>query len=209
MKLQIKDDWIILSPLDIDLSYSPVRQDISEETYVLGAFNPGFVKLPNGNYLLMVRIAEALKNNQSNNSAFSLRWDVSDRFVIDKIPISDLDKSDPRKYLIKIYPFTKVYVLTSLSWLLPVEISADCKIVIKIHYDKIISPSKEYQEYGVEDARITKIGSLYYMTVCSVGSSRQSTTLYISEDGLNYKLDGMIPISSSTRIKIWCFSLKR
>jgi len=29
-------------------------------TYVLGAFNPGFARLPNGNLLLMVRVAEAL-----------------------------------------------------------------------------------------------------------------------------------------------------
>ena len=54
-------DQLVLTPDDIDLSRSPMAGQIDAETYVLGAFNPGMTRLANGNLLLMVRIAEALK----------------------------------------------------------------------------------------------------------------------------------------------------
>ena len=54
------DDYLIFRPDDVDLSRSPLRGSIDEPTYVLGAFNPGFTRLPNGNVLMMVRVAEAL-----------------------------------------------------------------------------------------------------------------------------------------------------
>jgi predicted GH43/DUF377 family glycosyl hydrolase len=82
--------------------------------------------------------------------------------------------------------------LTSLSWLLPVELTADGTSVVQVHYDKIIAPQRTYQEYGVEDARITKIEDIYYMTTCSVSPERHSTTLYTSTDGLSYELHGII-----------------
>ena len=59
MKFDI--DKIVFRPEDVDLSFSPLRKGINVETYVLGAFNPGMTRLPNGNLLIMVRVAEALK----------------------------------------------------------------------------------------------------------------------------------------------------
>ena len=53
------DDRIIFGPADVDLTRSPLRASIGEDTYVLGAFNPGLTRLPNNNLLMMVRIAEA------------------------------------------------------------------------------------------------------------------------------------------------------
>ena len=52
-------DQVIFSPDDVDLSYSPLRNGLKEKTFVLGAFNPGLCRLPNGNLLMMVRVAEA------------------------------------------------------------------------------------------------------------------------------------------------------
>ena len=69
-------DKIVLSPSDIDLSHSPLRAQIQEETYVLGAFNPGMSRLPNGNLILMVRIAEALRQPIRLDKIRSIRWDV-------------------------------------------------------------------------------------------------------------------------------------
>jgi hypothetical protein len=51
-------DYLIFRPDDVDLAQSPLRRSIAEATYVLGAFNPGLARLPNGNLLLMVRVAE-------------------------------------------------------------------------------------------------------------------------------------------------------
>ena len=67
-------DKIIFAPGDVDLSFSPLRKDINVETYVLGAFNPGMVRLPNGNLVLLVRIAEALKEPQKEGKIRTIRW---------------------------------------------------------------------------------------------------------------------------------------
>lgn len=184
-------DNIIFSPKDVDLNFSPIRNQLKLDSFVLGVFNPGLTRLPNNNLLLMVRVAESLRQPVTNNIFSAIRWTREQGYVIDAIPIADLDTSDPRKYLFKNYS-NKTYCLTSFSWLLPVEVNEDGTQIVKIHYDKIIQPEKKYQEYGIEDARITKIEETYIMTACAVSSSRQSTILYSSTNGLDYNLLGVI-----------------
>ena len=185
-------DKIIIKPEDIDLSFSPIRKDINVDTYVLGAFNPGLSRLPNGNLILMIRIAEALKNPVFDNKIHSIRWDSEKGYVLDAYNIDDVDTSDPRSFALKEYYPMQVDALTSLSWILPVELSADGREVVNIYYDKIISPAKSYQEYGIEDARISFINGKYYMTTCSVSSERLGTVLYTSENGLDFALEGVV-----------------
>ena len=57
---------------------------------------------------------------------------------------------------------------------------------------RIIAPAARYQEFGVRDARISRIGDLWYMTTCSVSSERHCTSLYVSSNGLDYALKGVI-----------------
>ena len=167
-------------------------RDLKEETYVLGAFNPGMSRLPNGNLILMVRVAEALKNPVTGNEVKALRWDETLGFTIDKYPIDEVDISDPRHILLKKYLPMKVLTLTSLSWILPVELNTEGTKIVHLHYDKIISPTNSSQEYGIEDARVSQINGKYYVTVCTVSSERHATTLYSSNDGLNYTCEGVI-----------------
>ncbi len=187
----IKSDRLIFSPGDVDLSQSPLRRELKEETYVLGAFNPGLCRLPNGNLMLMVRVAEALSIAVYNDKAHCIRWDKQQGFVTDAWPMAEVSMDDPRKFKISAYSFP-VFALTSLSWLLPVELNEDGSAVNKIHYDKIISPADTNQEYGIEDPRISFIDGRYYMTTCCVSSERHSTILYVSADGLNYVNKGVI-----------------
>ena len=67
------------SPDDIDLSRSPLAGQLDAETYVLGAFNPGLTRLPNGNLLMMVRVAEALRKPIFDGHVHAIRWDSSGR----------------------------------------------------------------------------------------------------------------------------------
>ena len=188
----IKSDQLIFSPGDVDLSQSPLRNGLDEgTTYVLGAFNPGLCRLPNGNLLLMVRVAEALKKPVLNDKAYSIRWDEENVYVTNAWSLTDVTMNDPRKFKINAYGFP-VFALTSLSWLLPVELNKDGSAINNIHYDKIISPQYTSQEYGIEDPRISFIGGRYYMTVCCVSSERHSTMLYVSDDGLNYISLGIV-----------------
>ncbi len=184
-------DKLIFSPDDVDLRYSPLRKSLDAETYVLGAFNPGLTRLPGGNLLIMVRVAEALKNPAIGDKIHAIGWGP-EGYRLEAFPLDEVITDDPRKFILKKYLPTLVYALTSLSWLLPVELSPDGLEVINIHYDKIISPDRTSQEYGIEDARISFIDGKYYMTTCTVSSERHATTLFSSDNGLDYHFEGIV-----------------
>ena len=192
MGQEILYDELIFSPNDVDLSFSPLRNGIDVKTFVLGAFNPGLCRLPNGNLMIMVRVAEALMNPIAGDNVHCIRWDsIQKKYKTDPWPLSQVKMDDPRKFTIKAYNFP-VIALTSLSWLLPVELNENGSIVKKVHYDKIIAPQFSSQEYGIEDPRISLIEGKYYMTTCCVSSERHSTVLYESIDGLNYTFKGIV-----------------
>src|SRR6478609_5141670 len=184
-------DRLVLTPDDVDLSRSPMAGQIDAETYVLGAFNPGMARLPNGNLLLMVRVAEALREAIFDGQVHAIRWDSQRGFVLDGWPLEHANTADPRKFEIHGYGW-KVMALTSLSWLLPVEISPDGLEIVAIHYDKAVAPEGSYQCYGIEDARISRVGDEFLMTTCSVSPERHSTTLYSSDTGLDWRFEGIV-----------------
>jgi predicted GH43/DUF377 family glycosyl hydrolase len=188
--VRLADDFIVFGPGDIDLSRSPLRRSVSEETYVLGAFNPGLTRLPGGNLLLMVRVAEALRHPIQDDHVAAIRWN-NGNYLIDRFPRASVNDKDPRQLQLSQHHY-KTLILTSFSWLLPVELSPDGSRILKTHYDRIIAPERTYQEYGVEDARISRIDDRWYMTTCSVSAERHCTTLHISDNGLDYRLEGVI-----------------
>lgn len=183
-------DYLIFTPGDVDLARSPLRRSLDADTYVLGAFNPGFTRLPNGNLLMMVRIAEALKEPVVGDHVRALRWSA-DGYVLDDHPLTAVAMVDPRQFDVPGSAYRQL-ALTSLSWLLPVELDADARRIVAVHYDKAIEPVADFQHYGVEDARIARIGDIWYMTTCSVSAERHSTTLHTSANGLDYKLEGIV-----------------
>lgn len=185
-------DRLVLTPGDIDLRHSPLAGHLEAETYVLGAFNPGLTRLPNGNLLMMVRIAEALRQPIRDGHVHAIRWEAdgdlapgtivprgTGRYILDAWPLELVDTADPRKFLLRGGGW-RVLALTSLSWLLPVELTPDGLAIHAIHYDRAIAPRASFQCYGVEDARISRVGQTWLMTSCSVSPERHSTTLYLS-----------------------------
>ena len=183
-------DAIVFDPRDIDLARSPLAGQLNAETYVLGAFNPGLTRLPSGNLLMMVRVAEALRHPISAGHVHSIRWDAG-TFVLDAFPLEFVDTTDPRSFAMRGGGW-KVIALTSLSWLLPVELDATGRRVEAVHYDRAIVPRAAYQCYGVEDPRISKVGNAWLMTTCSVSPERHCTTLYTSSDALEWQLEGIV-----------------
>lgn len=183
-------DRLVFGPDDVDLARSPLA-GLEAETYVLGAFNPGMTRLANGNLLLMVRVAEALREPVWDRHIHAIRWDEGG-YAFDPWPLTEVDTTDPRKFELKDQPW-RTMALTSLSWLLPVEMSADGLEIIATHYDKAIAPQGSYQCYGVEDARISRMGDdAWLMTTCSVSPERHSTTLYSSANGLEWRFEGIV-----------------
>lgn len=187
---QFQTDRLVFSPDDVDLGRSPLAGQFEAETFVLGAFNPGLTRLPNGNLLMMVRIAEALRNPVKDGHIHSIRFD-GESYVLDAWPLELVDMSDPRKFLIG-GGQSRAMALTSLSWLLPVELTPSGLEVVEIHYDKAIAPKHSFQCYGVEDARISRVGDRWLMTSCSVSPERQCTTLYSSTNALDWKFEAIV-----------------
>jgi len=183
-------DALVFTLDDVDLARSPLAGKIDAETYVLGAFNPGMTRLPNGNLLLMVRVAEALRQPIRDGDIHAIRW-AEDGYHLDAWPLALVDTADPRKFLMRGGGW-KVLALTSLSWLLPVELDAEGRSVVAVHYDRAIAPAAPYQCYGVEDARISRVGERWLMTTCSVSPERHCTTLYTSDDALDWRLEGIV-----------------
>jgi beta-1,2-mannobiose phosphorylase / 1,2-beta-oligomannan phosphorylase len=183
-------DRLVLVPDDIDLSRSPLARQLGVETYCLGAFNPALTRLPNGNLLMMVRVAEALRHPIVGGKVHNIRW-TETGYVLDEWPLELANTADPRKFLLHGGGW-KIMALTSLAWLLPVELSPDGLEVIAHHYDKAIAPHATFQMYGLEDARISKVGDRWLMTTCSVSPERHSTTLYSSDNGLDYVFEDIV-----------------
>ena len=198
---QFETDRLILVPDDLDLARSPLAGHLDAETYVLGAFNPGLTRLPNGNLLMIVRIAEALRQPIRDGKVHAIRWEatgepsgaeaVNGRYVLDAWPLELANTADPRKFTLHGGGW-KIMALTSLSWLLPVELTPDGLQVVEIHYNRAIAPQGSWQCYGLEDPRISRVGDRWLMTTCSVSPERHSTTLYSSTDALDWRFEGMV-----------------
>ncbi|MEP9402495.1 glycosidase [Sphingomonas sp. VNH70] len=186
----MSDDRIVFAPDDVDLTRSPLRRDIAEPTYVLGAFNPALTRLPGGNLLLLVRVAEALAEPIRDGKVRSIRW-AGGRYTLDSFDAGAADTRDPRFFALTggAYPFLG---LTSLSWLLPVELSADGRRIVRVHYDRAIEPDAAHAQYGVEDPRIAVIDGTYWMTVCGVSVGRLCTVMYRSDDGFDWRSQGIV-----------------
>ena len=183
-------DQLVFTPRDVDLARSPLAGKVDAETFVLGAFNPGLTRLANGNLLLIVRVAEALRQPKWGGHVHSIRW-AADGYHLDAWPLQLVDTADPRAFTMQGGGW-KTLALTSLSWLLPVELSPDGRRVEAVHYDRAIAPAASYQCYGVEDARISRVGDRWLMTTCSVSPERQCATLYVSDDALDWRLEGIV-----------------
>jgi hypothetical protein len=85
--MSFPQDRLVLTPGDIDLSRSPLAGQIGSETYVLGAFNPGMARLANGNLLLMVRVAEALREPIFDGQVHAIRWYSQRGYVLEGWPL--------------------------------------------------------------------------------------------------------------------------
>lgn len=186
-------DKLVFRPEDVDLAHSPLAGAFDAETYVLGAFNPGLARLPNGNLLMIVRVAEALCEPIRDGHIHAIRHvgEGGGGYVLDAWPLDFVDTADPRKFMLRGGGW-RTMGLTSLSWLLPVELSSDGLDLVTIHYDRAVAPTGNWQCYGIEDARISRVDGRYLMTTCSVSPERHSTTLYSSADALDWRFEGIV-----------------
>jgi predicted GH43/DUF377 family glycosyl hydrolase len=139
----------------------------------------------------MARVAEALRNPIVEDRIHAIRRGEDGAFGVVAFPISGVNALDPRKFHLTAHHY-KVMALTSMSWLLPIEMNAEGTEVLEVHYGRAIAATAPFEEYGVEDARIARIDGVYYMTTCTVSAERHATTLYVSRNGLDYTRAGIV-----------------
>ncbi len=192
--IKIKNERVLLTTKDINPS--------SKLFMVLGVFNPGAVRLPNGDIVLYVRVVERLIKDKDYKYYYSPRFagknDFSikiDKFgkesVVEKTDISLIFKDGTKR-------------LTFISYFK--------RVILDKTGFKIKSVDKKPSffgllwdgELGVEDPRITKINKLYIMTYVSLSRTTNISTSYaISNDCLRWRREGVIFVEQNKDVVLF------
>jgi predicted GH43/DUF377 family glycosyl hydrolase len=168
----------IITPADI----KPLRDDYE----VVGAFNTAVTRMGD-EVLLLLRVAERplIKNDKK---AFAPIYDVDKKeLVLKEFDRSDsrIDFSDPRLIVA-----SEGTYLTSISHLRLAR-SRD-GINFEIEDAAAMSAANEYETFGLEDPRITKIDDIYYVNYVGVSPAGVTTCLAATKDFKTYQRKGII-----------------
>jgi predicted GH43/DUF377 family glycosyl hydrolase len=166
---------LLLRPEDLE----PTRDDFE----VIGVFNPGAVAV-NGDVVLLVRVAERPTERREGWTPLP-RWDPDEQLTVDWIKSDGLDLRDPRGVLLP-NGFSR---LTSVSHI-RVARSSDGLSIDEIS-GPVFAPSTEWGEYGIEDARVTKIGGRCYITYATVSRWGVSAALASTPDFVHFVRHGI------------------
>lgn len=169
----------LISPRDV----KPVGDDFE----VVGVFNPG-VTTYKGKTALLIRVAQRVKDKGDNMlrvPVFNKKTKSLDIICFDKNDRS-IDFSDSR--LVKLGDGT--LYLTSCSFLRLATSRDGSNFVLRD--DINIIPDNIYEAYGIEDARITKIGRTYYINYSSASELGIITGLIRTKDFIRFERMGVI-----------------
>lgn len=171
---------LLLSPADVTPTNSSMK--------VLGVFNPGVARYKN-KVKLLVRVAEQEKKEEPGY-VLSLRAPLTgnhEHYVVERFKIKDA--SDQRKPVLE----GGIRRLSFISHLEIVTLDESGMNVESIEKHPDLFPQKSYEEFGLEDPRITLIDETYYITY--VGVSREMsicTGLLSTTDFKRFRRHGII-----------------
>jgi predicted GH43/DUF377 family glycosyl hydrolase len=168
----------LLRPSDVP----PSREDLE----VIGVFNPGVVATDEG-VVLLVRVAEWMKEKRPGY--FSLpRLDVATKcLVVDWVRAEEVTVRDQRLVVQKSNGLAR---LTFLSHLRVVH-SRNGRSIDSVA-DFRLEAANEYEEFGFEDPRITRIGDIYWITYVAVSRHGVATALASTRDFRTFERHGVI-----------------
>ena len=148
-------------------------------------FNPGATAVGD-EVLLLVRVAERPAEARAGFTALP-RAGPGGGVVIDWVPDAELEFLDPRLVRLR---RTDTVRLTFLSHLRMFR-SADGRAVESESRVRFL-PETEYETYGVEDPRITRIDDLWYFTYVAVSAHGALTCLASTADFVRFTRHGVI-----------------
>jgi predicted GH43/DUF377 family glycosyl hydrolase len=157
-----------------------------DDLQVLGVFNPGAVATSDG-VVLLVRVAEA--SRERRRDYYSLpRFDAATNTVVTEwIRCEDALTRDQRLILRKDNGRAR---LTFVSHLRVVH-SRDGRTIDSISESRL-APANDYEEFGVEDPRITPIGDTFWITYVAVSRHGVATALASTRDFQTFERHGII-----------------
>ncbi|WP_439425991.1 glycoside hydrolase family 130 protein [Oenococcus alcoholitolerans] len=182
------------NPIIVPKIIKPSRDDFE----VIGAFNPAVAQYGDQTILLM-RVAERPK--QVSKELKIPFFSLSSK----SIEVIDLDKtkfnlSDPRVAAPKNSKYDFNY-LTSISHIRCAR-SFD-GINFTIDDEPFIFPHNEYETFGLEDPRCTKIGDVYYINFSAVSPKGVCVELVSTMDFKSYKDEGVIFLPDNKDVTIF------
>ncbi len=170
----------LLRPEDLD----PSRPELK----VIGAFNPGGVALADGSgMILLLRVAEQIVEEREGHEA-SPRITPDGDLHVDWLDKDDLDLTDPRNCWSKDRSSVR---LRFISHLRVVRLAPDGVTIVDLDGPRIM-PADEFETYGIEDPRITRIDDTYYITYVGVSRHGAATRLISTKDFINFDRHGTI-----------------
>jgi len=167
----------LLRPSDLQPSHDDLE--------VVGVFNPGAVAVGD-EVVLLARVAERPREHRAGFKALP-RWDPDSALTIDWVPNEELDLSDPREIRLKRDGVVRLAYISHLR----VIRSPDGRTVGSVDGARF-APEVEYEEFGVEDARITRIGDTFYFTYVAVSRHGAATALASTTDFRTFQRHGII-----------------
>jgi predicted GH43/DUF377 family glycosyl hydrolase len=168
---------LLLRPQDV-----PPSRDGWE---VIGAFNPGAARFGD-NVVLLVRVAERPQEQRAGWTALP-RWSSDEGVVIDWAKNDDLEFLDPRVVRLRSDGLVRLTFVSHLR----LVVSRDGRTIDELGPPAIV-PASSYEEYGVEDARITPLDGRYYITYVAVSRHGAATALASTADFKTYERHGII-----------------
>lgn len=152
---------------------------------VVGAFNPGAVAVGE-EVVLTVRVAERPRERRDGMTPLP-RWDPDEGLTADWVADKELEFLDPRVVRLK---GDGTLRLTQASHV-RVFRSADGRNVPRKESARL-DPRGEYETYGVEDARIVRLGDTYRVTYVAVSPHGAATALASTMDFEHFDRHGII-----------------
>jgi beta-1,2-mannobiose phosphorylase / 1,2-beta-oligomannan phosphorylase len=176
----------------------PSRPDFE----VIGAFNPGCISYQDET-LLLIRVAERPIQNDSIHYLVPIYSPLAKTVTIEKIDRynKDYDFSDKR-----VIANGKQKYLTSISHFRLAR-SKD-GIQYTIADQPTIFPETIYEEFGIEDPRITKIGKFYYISYSAVSRHGINGCIIKTKDFITFERMGIAFTSDNKDIVLFPKKIK-
>jgi predicted GH43/DUF377 family glycosyl hydrolase len=168
---------LLLRPAD----FAPLRDDFE----VIGAFNPGAIDV-RGQVVLLVRIAERPRESRAGFIALP-RFTNGSEIAVDWVRRDEVDFVDPR---VVQFLETGCVRLTFVSHLRVVTLTeGNNGTAVE---GAAFLPQAFWEEYGVEDPRITWIDRRFYFTYVAVSRHGAATALASTDDFRQFTRHGLI-----------------